>query len=176
MSDLLELRTRALALAERYRGVREHGGNNRGPQIERWQARVHLKPGDAWCTAFACCIVEDAAKGLGMESPLPMVGSVAKLFAWVMEHHPEWVSNKPTRGAIFIHFRDRYKPWSLGHCGFVKGVDDGHVLSIDGNTNDAGARDSEGGKDGVWDQRRKDDPGGYFFAFIDFGREGPAVR
>lgn len=171
MSDLIELRTRALAGAERYHGVREHGGNNRGPQVERWLARVHLEPGDPWCAAFVCSVVEDAAKGLKMDSPLPMVGSVSKLFSWAMANHPEWVSNKPTRGAVFVHFTDPENPHGKGHCGFVTGVGQDHFMSIDGNTNGAGSRDSETG-DGVWYQRR---PQSYPFAYIDFGREGPSA-
>lgn len=165
MSNLLELRSRALALAERYVGVREHGGRNRGPQIERWLAKVHLDPGQPWCAAFVCSMLDEAAAGLKMPNPLPMVGSVAKLWSRSPEHMR---SGRVSRGAVFVHFKDKQNRHGHGHCGFVLGVDGNHAMTVEGNTDDAGGRDG----DGVWYSRR---PLDYFFGFIDVGREGPAV-
>lgn len=165
MSDLLELRARALALAERYIGVREHGGRNRGPQIERWLDTVNLPPGQPWCAAFVSSILREAAAGLHMASPIPLCGSVAKLWKKAPEHMR---SGRCTRGSIFIHFTDPDNPHGFGHTGFVTGVDGDHMMTVEGNTDDAGGRDG----DGVWYKRR---PISYAFGFIDVGREGPAV-
>lgn len=165
MIDLIELRSRALALAERYVGVREHGGRNRGPQIERWLETVNLAPGQPWCAAFVSAVLKEAAAGLSMPSPIPLSASVAKLWKRSPEHMR---SGSCTRGAIFVHFTDPQNPHGFGHCGFVRGIDDGHALTVEGNTDDAGGRDG----DGVWLKRR---PLSYFFGFIDVGREGPAL-
>lgn len=165
MSTLLDLRSRSLELAKRYVGVREHGGRNRGHQIERWQAKVHLPPGTPWCAAFVCSIVDECAAGLKVDNPLPMVGSVAKLWAQAPEHMR---SGRVTDGSIFVHFVDPSNPHGHGHTGFVVGVDDGHMMTVEGNTDDDGGRDG----DGVWYKRR---PLSYAFGFVDLGREGPAL-
>lgn len=165
MSDLIELRTRTLQLAERYVGVREHGGRNRGPQIERWLANVHLEPGDAWCAAFAWSVLDESAKGLKMDNPLPKFASAAKLWKRAPEHMR---SGRCTRGSIFVHFTDPENIHGYGHVGFVLGVDGDHMMTVEGNTDDDGGRDG----DGVWYKRR---PISYAFGFVDIGREGPAV-
>lgn len=163
MSNLIELRDRALALAERFVGVRESGGRNRGPQIERWLANVNMEPGQPWCAAFVYSMFAESAAGLGIDNPIPKAASVAKLWAKAPEHMR---TDRCNRGAVFIHFTDPDKPWSTGHTGFVYGVDGDFALTVEGNSNDAGNRDG----DGVWHQRR---PRSYMFGFIDVGREGP---
>lgn len=165
MNSLLELRSRALALAERYVGVREHGGRNRGPQIERWLETVNLEPGQPWCAAFVSAVLKEAAAGLKMASPIPLSASVAKLWKRAPEHMR---SGRCTRGSIFVHFTDPQNPHGFGHTGFVTGVDGDHMMTVEGNTDDAGGRDG----DGVWYKRR---PISYAFGFVDIGREGPAV-
>jgi hypothetical protein len=164
--SLLELRTRALALAERYVGVREHGGPNRGPQIERWLAKVGLDPGAPWCAAFLYGVYDESAAGLSMPNPIPRTGGVSKLWS----RAPEYMRyGKPTRGAIFVHFsQGTYAPGAKGHCGLVLGVDGGNMLTVEGNTNAEGDREG----DGVWYKTR---PISYAFGFVDVGREGPAV-
>lgn len=168
MSSLLELRSRALALAERYVGVREFGGPNRGHAIERWLAKVGLEPGNPWCAAFLWSAYEESAAGLKIPNPLPRTGGVSKLWARSPEHMR---SGKPTRGAVFVHFTEdgTYAPGRKGHCGLVLGVDGGNLLTVEGNTNADGDREG----DGVWYKTR---PTSYAFGFVDVGREGPGER
>ena len=69
----------ALDIARGFVGVRETGGNNRGPEVEAWLARVGLPPGNAWCMAFAWCCVQDAFSKLELPNPIRPCASVVRM-------------------------------------------------------------------------------------------------
>lgn len=55
-----------VAIARRYVGqVRETGGNNRGPEINRWLRAVGASPGDPWCAAFVAGMLRAAEAQTG---------------------------------------------------------------------------------------------------------------
>jgi hypothetical protein len=60
----------ALVRVRSFIGVKEVGGNNRGPEVEAWLARVGLPPGNPWCMAFAWCCVDDAFRSLQLPNPI----------------------------------------------------------------------------------------------------------
>lgn len=146
-----------VAEAELAKGVRETGGANRGPDVEKYQRCVSLRPGDPWCAAFVswCYLTAN-----GLESDPLCSGSAVTLYhkasrksarlecltpdsqdirsrvrpgmIWVRAKNPEG-ARSASRGV-----------WVQGHCGIVVAVDDSGFTCIEGNTNSAGARDGDG--------------------------------
>jgi hypothetical protein len=120
--------------AHRHIGVREVTRNS-GPEIDGWLRRVGQKPGAPWCAAFAWCILDDAIKALGCTNHLPPSASVHKLFERAHQHRA-WC-DEPGPGYVFGIDHGR----GLGHCGIVLDVDETHLATIEGNTNEAGSRE-----------------------------------
>lgn len=123
------------ALAEK--GVREVGGQNRGPRVEEYLRRVHAKPGDPWCAGFVGFIGTEV---LGEHWPLPKVPGTWTLHDFAKRHGI--LSKTPRRGSVFLLYSEKRKSW---HTGFVVEVlADGSVATIEGNTNAAGEHDGDG--------------------------------
>lgn len=150
----------ALEIARSYVGVRETGGNNRGPEVEAWLRQVGLGPGLPWCMAFAWCCVDDAFKRLGLPNPIRPTGSVVRMWLRLPESCklPE-----PVTGCWAFH-QDADNP-AIGHVGFVDALAPGGTFSIEGNTNAEGSR--TGG--GVWRHTPSRRPLGYWnLGFADY--------
>lgn len=149
----------ALDIATSEIGVHEIGGNNRGERIEEYLAAAHAKPGDPWCASFVSWAFIQAAAALGV--PNPMRPTAGALHIW--RDAPELCRSKtPTIGSIFVINHGEGK----GHCGFVAAVTGDHVLTIEGNTNEAGSREGDGV---LRKSRRISDIN---VGFVDYGAEG----
>lgn len=131
------------------RAVREDPpGSNRGPEVEAYLAAVGLGPGHAWCAAFVYWCVAEAAREAGLANPLPRTGGVLELWrrarkaglpclaARDAQSRPELVG----KGMIFIMDFGAGK----GHTGFVAGLADGRLATVEGNANDGGSREGIG--------------------------------
>jgi peptidoglycan hydrolase-like protein with peptidoglycan-binding domain len=142
-------------------GVREQGGANRGPPVEKYLAAVGLPPGHAWCVAFLIWCAKEACQRLGAVCPLPPVASVHVLW----NRTPETMRIPPSApqeedlrlvkpGALYLidHGQD------MGHAGLVLSATSNGLLGIEGNTNIAGSREG----DGVYEKSRR-------FAAINLG-------
>lgn len=156
MNDLL------LDIAIRELGVREQGGNNKGPRIREYQAATWLAPDPwPWCAAFVdWCVmrwldnylVRDWLK-LSQESAAefrPRTAGAWDLANWARQQSPRvsilTETAKANPGDIII--------FDFSHVGIVERDQGKQFLTIEGNTNQAGARDSESG-DGVWRKTRE---------------------
>ncbi len=127
----------AYALKHADAKVREHGGANRGPEVEAWLKRMGVAPGNAWCAAFAWCCVDDACKDLGRPNPLPRRAGVLNMW----RETPSILRTfKIAPGAIFIMDHGKGK----GHTGFVTDVGTDSCKTIEGNTSVQGSRDGDG--------------------------------
>jgi CHAP domain-containing protein len=162
---LAELRDVALDIALTQDGVRESGGANRGPEVERYLAAVGLGPGHPWCCAFVIWCYAEAIRrrDRGREMPLRRTGKVARLWekAW-----PVWKTDEPALGAVAIHLVDPRDSESNGHTGLVIRYNSVTVETIEGNTNAVGSRLG----DCVRINAR---PRSYYLGYIDIGRESP---
>lgn len=156
MNDLL------LDIAIRELGVREEGGNNRGPRIREYQSATWLQPGAwPWCAAFVDWCILRWLDSLVVRQWLNFSKEQAADFrpqtagAWDLVN---WARRQ--RGRVSILTED-----AVAHPGDIIVFDFSHVgiverdlgksfLTIEGNTNQAGARDSESG-DGVWRKNRE---------------------
>jgi len=128
-------------------GVRELSGKNDGPKVEQYLHYVGLKKGNPWCAAFVCWALGNA----GLSNPRS---------GWSPDLFPDanvtWrrsralhADNKPPRpGDVFgIWFPQKGR---IAHVGFVDHWGENWMISVEGNTNEAGS--AEG--DGVYRKRR----------------------
>jgi hypothetical protein len=130
--------------------VREATGRNDGKQVEKYLASVRLGKGYAWCGAFVnWCLLQRNIAG-------SQYGAMAN--AWFPNAKVIWKQNAksqngdftPGKADLFGIYYSHLK--RIGHVGFIdewqagKGV----VITVEGNTNDAGSREG----DGVYRKRR----------------------
>ncbi len=139
--------------ASSYVGVREKGGNNRGftdRQLKRMMANVGWKPGYAWCAFFVRAILDDC----GVPSTITGWSPTAYNKNDVIYTNGKFYQ-KFRPGDVLVmtlsynKFRKSSRYKAIGHTGIVDSVGSRSVRTIEGNTNDAGNRDSRGG-DGVY--------------------------
>lgn len=144
------LGARAMMVAQGEVGVREEPpGSNRGPRVDVYLRTVGLNPADGsfpWCVAFVYWCFEQAAHDLGIANPLPRTAGVIDLWnktpaanrvdAVAAARDPSLVEP----GMVFFIATGGGK----GHAGLVIEVVDGTLRTIEGNTNDGGAREGIG--------------------------------
>ena len=142
-------------LARSQVGIREKGGHNRGPEVERYLRSVGLGPGFSWCAAFVYWCFAQSAKQCKVRNPCPRTGHALTLFthapafALIRLSDPDY-QERIRPGCIFVQDHDwtSSEPFAAhrGHCGIIEGVDFsiGEYSSIDGNTDPTGGRDGDG--------------------------------
>jgi hypothetical protein len=137
--------------ANSYVGVREKGGNNKGftdKDLKNKLTAVGWKPGYAWCSFFVMAMLDEC------EIPHKINGWAATAYNRNDVIFTNGVFYKPfSSGDVLVMTlsyndgRGRYK--NIGHTGIVDAVGKYSVRTIEGNTNDRGARDYRSG-DGVY--------------------------
>lgn len=142
----MNLRELTLEKAKAKLGVQEVGGDNHGPEVERYLKAAGLPAGNPWCAAFVNCMAQDAALDLKVVSPLEVItqqGFVPAYVDWAKKNgyvvKPEEV--KP--GMLFaIYFPNKGR---YAHIGFVKDItaDLKSFTTIEGNSNDEGSREGK---------------------------------
>lgn len=151
-----------LEIIQKEVGVREEGGNNKGRRIREYQSATDLSPEPwAWCAAFVDWSVLQWTKIQGFDKWLGLqVMSV-----------DEW---RPTTAAAYGFLRwSKDRPmttlrlagnsvampgdivvFNFSHVGFVvERSTSGDLITVEGNTNGKGDRESTTG-DGVWVKQR----------------------
>jgi hypothetical protein len=147
------LLTAALRIADVEVGVMEvPAGSNRGPRVDAYARSVGLNPaaGLPWCAAFVYFCFQTAVKELGGSNPVVKTAGVLDhwtkararnvpvITAAQAHMHEELV--RP--GHIFI--LDTGAAGGAGHTGLIERVVSGKLVTIEGNTNDGGAREGVG--------------------------------
>lgn len=127
-------------------GVRERGGPNRGPEVEKYLASVDKPPGLSWCVAIQYWGFDTAAKQLNVTNPLPKTAGVVAHWRAA----PDKVKIRPDQvlddlrlmapGTLFCIQHDE----DSGHMGMVLGVENGKLKTFEGNTNVLGSREGDG--------------------------------
>lgn len=154
------MQVRPLDVALRYEGVRESGGRNRGPEVDRFLKIVGLDAskggvaGYPWCCAFAStCILEAHQESWNLDGnvgPFDKKQLPVKLSAGVFEFWNKAPANRkmktPIEGCAFIidHGMNKAKTARLGHIGLVVSIDGDEIHTIEANTNGAGSREGDG--------------------------------
>lgn len=109
-------------------------GSNWGEPVKSYLASVGITFPASWCMAFMYWCFLQAAKAMGVKTPLTKTGGV--LNAWNKAPTTVKVTD-PQPGDIFIQDHGH----GLGHTGIVERVEGDNVHTIEGNTNDTGSRE-----------------------------------
>jgi hypothetical protein len=144
-------------------GTREDAANNTGARIVEYQGATWLAPGAwPWCAAFTCWLMREWLEDESVRSILNLANFSlaekwrcrdASAFGWEKWARHRKVKILPeserARAGDFVVF-------DFSHMGLV--VEDQtsiktKILTIEGNTNGKGERDSDCG-DGVWKKHR----------------------
>lgn len=128
-------------------GVREQGGNNRGPRVQEYQDAASWVDGTgwAWCAAFICWGFDRLAERFKLPFATPEGAGAFWFEDWARQQKLPVFSGKAKvrRGDLIIY--------SFSHIGCATSDEkDGLFLCVEGNTNDGGSRDG----DGVFERRR----------------------
>lgn len=141
----MTLQDAAVAYVLTLLGIHEIGGNNRGPDVERFLASVGLGPGFAWCAALVFYVFRHVAQQLGITNPCPKTAKAVRL--WALADGACRDSN-PSVGAIYV--LDHGTPGDIaaewksnrytddGHAGIIVCVND-TTAPIDFTVPDAAA-------------------------------------
>jgi hypothetical protein len=126
-------------------GVREKTGNNDGKEVEKYLAAVGLGKGYSWCAAFVSWCLNQK------EVPNPKSAWVPNWFPSSKLIYKRGEKNRlPKKADLFgIYFPEKKR---IAHIGFVDDWQEemGVVITVEGNTNEAGSREG----DGVYRKRR----------------------
>jgi len=121
---------------------REIGGQNKGPWVRLY---MDGKEGEnwPWCAGFACFVLKQACRTMGV--PLPITTSVScdSLAASAKEKGlfmaGAGLDRQKVRPGMF--FLNRRTPTDWTHVGIVIKTDKDVFMTIEGNTNDEGSRE-----------------------------------
>ncbi|MFH1067841.1 MAG: CHAP domain-containing protein [bacterium] len=137
-----------VAIARREVGVKEVGGNNRGPRIRQYQSATWLEPGAwPWCAAFVCWCIREWRQS---DKSLPKFNRPQTAGAFDFER---WArqENFPVFDETTLAKKGDIIVFDFSHIGIVAEDRAGDTLhTIEGNTNAEGSREG----DGVWEKRR----------------------
>jgi len=150
------------AIAQAEIGVLEIGGNNRGSRIVEYQRATSLVPDNwPWCAAFVdFCIQQwikdpEAANWLKLQVRTPEEWRPKTALAYGLT---TWAKARPATTTILTE-ADTARlgdivTFDFSHTGIVLEDDGKYIVTVEGNTNGKGDRDSESG-DGVWRKIRR---------------------
>ena len=159
MSRAIALKT--IETEKGFLGTTEHGGNNAGEQVERFQKSAGIERGDPWCAAFQDHCLKKSAGFLGLTLPptFPDSGYCPDYQAWA-KRNGKWLSvadvkagkDSPRPGDLCLFYFSA--KGRVAHIGMVTSVNSGGDVftTIEGNTSDETGVDRDG--DGVFPKHR----------------------
>ena len=167
----LYIATLAVATHDVRRQVREQGGNNRGPDVERVLRNAGVTIPAPWCAAWVQDVTDSAAQSLGVTNPLNDVVNEA-----LVQSYANWAAQKPKDRLVIFPSRALpgdlvlYKFGTSGrydHVGIVSRPpfdDAGGALfrSFEANTSSGDAGSQRDGH-GVYERVRSVAPGKTMF-------------
>jgi len=126
-------------------GVREVG-NNAGPDVEKYLKSAGVPKGSAWCASYVYWTYQKCDSNFVINSP-----------AWVPSWFPKSKlifslgkinKRSPQKGDLIgIYFPEKGR---LAHIGIFDSESEDFIISVEGNTNEAGSREG----DGVYKKKR----------------------
>lgn len=134
-------------------GVRERTGRNDGERVAEYLRYTHLGEGYAWCASFVSWVYGQAGYAEPRTAWSPSLFP-SKRVIWERGLGSRPIGKSPAatllpqKGDVFgIYFNSVKR---IAHAGFVDEWDDKYVITVEGNTNEAGSREG----DGVYRKRR----------------------
>jgi len=126
-------------------GVREKTGHNDGKMVETYLRYARLDKGNPWCASFVCWTFGQVGVANPRSGYCPDLFRANKVIYQRNVHKPP-VTPRP--GDVWgIYFPEKGR---VAHVGFVDNWGDKYVVTVEGNTNEAGSREG----DGVYRKRR----------------------
>ncbi len=123
-------------------GVRELSGKNDGKRVEEYLRSVKLGKGYSWCAAFVCWTLNKCGVVNPSSAWAPALFPTKKIIYKSGE-----LKELPRAGDVFgIYYPGKKR---IAHVGFIDQWGK-IVLTVEGNTNEAGSREG----DGVYRKRR----------------------
>lgn len=117
--------------------IREKTNRNDGPWVEAILRITGNERGSPWCAAFVTFVLTIVNGGT---SPLPTTASCQTLLDCGRKNG--WLTTEPDQGDVFLVLNAE---GHAHHTGFVASQPrDGHVDTVEGNTNDDGSREGYG--------------------------------
>lgn len=140
-------RKRLVELAIKFIGVKDSGGDNKGPEVEMFQKAVDGKASqEAWCMAFAQYLL----KQVETENQEPSGIFCSEHCMTVWDKTPDDRKlKKPEVGCLVVW---NFVGTSNGHTGIVTRIAGDRIDTIEGNTGDGKGVVREG--DGVYARNR----------------------
>lgn len=126
-TDLLRQQIHEIAANEI--GVRETGGDNKGPEISRYLAYVGLGDGFEWCAAFASWCYGQAGRSMPRNAWSPALFPKARCYTKV-----RLLKGDVRQADLFAIYSSQLK--RIHHVGLVKAVDGPMLISVEGNSHD----------------------------------------
>ncbi len=123
----------ALKVAIEEIGHGEEGGNNSGPHVAKYHGiQDDHDPDDdgSWCSSFCSWAYEEAGRRLGVTLPFQRSGGAKRLFKNVVSTGK--VVSNPLPGDLVLWDRGLVGSWQ-GHIAIVEAVENGVLLTIEGN-------------------------------------------
>lgn len=123
------------AIAELNAGACEIGGNNCGPWVKKYLAPAGLPEGNSWCASFVSWCFLQASGGDKDAMPFAYCPGARALLRQFKDRGMGYAPNsgyEPKPGDIVVWWREKLSGW-LGHVGFVYGLKDGMLYTIEGN-------------------------------------------
>lgn len=147
--DMSALHDAIVRIAEQEIGVKEEGGNNRGPRIVEYQKATWLAPDSwPWCAAFCAWVLREAIAATGSIVRRCPDASAYGWEKWARKN--AWIVLDESHRAL----RGDFVTFDFSHIGIVIEDRGDTIITVEGNTNGKGERDSTGG-DGVWRKVRQ---------------------
>lgn len=119
-----------VAVAEYMRGAGEQGGNNMGPDVQKYLNGI-LNPPAEWCAAFVSYCFKNSGQPMPYRYSLGARDVLKQLKAKGWEVKPT-DANPPLPGDVIVWWRNSPSSWH-GHIGLVHSYDHGIVTTIEGN-------------------------------------------
>ncbi|QEK50703.1 CHAP domain-containing protein [Pedobacter aquae] len=146
--SLNQASAKRLKLLEVYRkeiGTKEKSNRNDGSQVESYLKYTGHNKGAPWCAAFVSWCLGQAAINNPRTAWSPAL-LPAKRIIWKNTWQKE--KTQPQAGDVFgIWYASKKR---IAHCGFIDAWGESIVITVEGNTNEAGSREG----DGVYRKRR----------------------
>lgn len=132
--------------AGKYVGIKSVGVNG-GPDVEKFQRAINSNPNhENWCADFVMYCIEQVEKGFGIKSNIFR----SELCTDVWYKSPEIMRvTAPIPGCIVIW---QHGDTIFGHMGIVESIQNGRLVTIEGNTTPGSEIVREG--DGVYRRDR----------------------
>jgi len=111
-------------------GIKEEGGNNRGPLVQLMQETLGGADGEAWCMSAQQTLIAYAEVKTGVKSPI--YPSEHCLTVWAKTPKTQRVKTFPLPGALIIW---QHGTSQSGHTGcFAESPDGKNQITYEGNT------------------------------------------